>query len=135
MGIWLRIRTPLNACIYIVFPCLYARESSFLTRGGNVCTNVDMWSLTKYEVTLPVWYWAAILTEPSKDTFCIINHQLIVIWQDFIMLKHVNEKELTRYIEDTRNVQIGGRHHDWESCENAWHHEGKGHDGIWHHEG
>ena len=39
----------------------------------------------------------------SKDTFCIIHHQLIVIWQDFIIPKHVNE-EPTIYIEANRKV-------------------------------
>ena len=63
-----------------------------------------MWSLTKYRIILPVGHWAAILTKQLEDVFCIINHQLTVIWQPFIMPKHANEKELTIYIEATRNV-------------------------------
>ena len=39
-----------------------------------------------------------------EDMFGIINHQLIVIWQDIIMPKYVNEMELTIYIKATRNV-------------------------------
>ena len=38
--------------------------------------------------------------ESLKDTFCMISHELIAIWQDVIMQKYVNEKVVYSHCVD-----------------------------------